>query len=125
MTATEAAATGGRAAPGPAAVALSRAPAPGARAALGQTQLEAQRRAASYSCSAPRGAARQGGGVGGGPSRAQTRWVIWSVELRGLGVQARVGSGSLCSASASFWEKSCAWRRGWCVTQREAGGAGR
>lgn len=60
MTATEAAAAGGRAAPGPAAVALSRAPAPGARAALGQTQLEAQRRAASYSCSARRGAARRG-----------------------------------------------------------------
>lgn len=78
---------------------------------------------------ARRGAAWRGGGVGGGPNRAQTLWVIWSVELRGLGVQARVASGSLCSASASFWElrkeKSCAWRRGWCVTQREAGGAGR
>lgn len=56
VVAMEAAVAVGRAAPARGGGARSPAPALGARAALWQTQLEAQRRAGSYSCSARRGA---------------------------------------------------------------------
>lgn len=126
MAAAVIAAAAGGAAPGPAAVAL----------ALSRQRREHVPRSGgrSWKRSAgplPTPAARGvGAGEGGaGTAGAQTRWVTWSVEPRSLGVQARGASGSLCSSSASLWEprkeKSCAWRRGWGVTQREAGAAGR
>lgn len=54
------------------------APAPGARAALGQTQLEAQRRADSYTCSAWRGAEEWPGHPRGGWQGS------WSLRVSGF-----------------------------------------
>lgn len=65
---------------------------------------------------------------GGGPTRAQNQWVTRVLKPCSVGVQARLAWGSLCSSSASLREprkKRCVGRRGCCVTQREAGGAGR
>lgn len=125
VVATEATEAAGRAAPGPAAAAAAAAP-----ALLRQRREHVPRSGRrSWQRSAGRAPAPAARGGGGRTIGARTQWLTRVLKPSSHGVRARVASGSLCSSLGSLWEprkeKSYAGRRGWRVTLREAGGAGR